>query len=361
MIKVSIIVPVYNVEAFLEECLNSLVNQTLKEIEIIIINDGSTDNSLNIIEVFQKSDSRIHLINIPNGGVSNARNLGLDLAKGEYIAFIDPDDLIALDMIGKMYDEAKKNRADIIISGYQRITVDGQLISVHKPLLGEGIYNRSYILENIVRKYIGPTDEEFQLAIKGSYENFITGYIWNNLYSSDLLSKNKITFNKDLKMHEDDLFNLEAFYYANKVISIDECFYKYRQVKGSAMNGYKEWYVENKIRYYLAKKKYLQLNSDNKFYEECFINCIFIDLMGMVFNICRGSNSKSIMKKNREIKKIYKNELIIHSISQNKKKFPSFFKIKGINNILKFIIWKLLVLRLTIPIVIIVSLRMNKK
>ena len=155
------------------------------------------------------------------------------------------------------------------------------------------------------------------------------------MYSASLLKINKIRFNSNLKMHEDDLFNLDAFYYSNKVVSINEHLYKYRQVQGSAMNEYKEWYVENKIQYYLAKKKYLQLNSDNKLYKECFINCIFVDLMGMVFNICRGSNSKSIMKKNREIKKIYKNELIINSISQNKKKIPSFFKVKGINNILK--------------------------
>lgn len=361
MIKVSIIVPVYNVEAFLEECLNSLLNQTLKEIEIIVVNDGSTDNSLAIIKEFEKKDSRVKVINQINSGVSNARNRGLDIAQGKYISFIDPDDFITLNMIETMYNKAVETSADIAISGYKKVNRTGEVISIHNPLLQEGVYDEFDIKEKIVRKYIGLTDEEFQSVITGNYNDLIIGYVWVNLYRAELIQRNNLRFNTSLKMHEDDLFNLEAFYLSKKVVSMDSSFYMYRQVQGSAMNGYKEWYVENKIKYYLAKKKYLHLNNDDRFYEECFVNCIFIDLMGMAFNVCRGSNSKSIIKKNQEIKKIYKNELIINSIEKSKKKMPSLCNIKGVNTIFKYIIWKLFVLKCTFPIVVIVSLRMNKK
>lgn len=103
-IKVSVIVPVYNVEEYIEECIESIVNQTLKEIEIIIVNDGTKDNSMKKIEKYL-SDSRIVIINKENGGISSARNAGLKIARGEYVTFIDSDDFIKITMLEKLYDQ----------------------------------------------------------------------------------------------------------------------------------------------------------------------------------------------------------------------------------------------------------------
>ena len=116
MAKISVIIPVYNCEKFIEKCLQSLVNQTLTDIEIILVNDGSTDNSQKIIEKF--SDTRIKLINKKNGGQSSARNVGLDVANGEYIGFIDSDDWVDSDFFEKLYNTAKKYNADISISNF---------------------------------------------------------------------------------------------------------------------------------------------------------------------------------------------------------------------------------------------------
>jgi glycosyltransferase EpsH len=114
--KVSIIVPVYNVEKYIDQCLDSLVNQTLKDIEIIIINDGSTDNSQSIINKYvKKYPQKIKSIIKENGGQGSARNLGLEIAKGEYIGFVDSDDYVDLDMYEKMYSKAKKEKSDIVI------------------------------------------------------------------------------------------------------------------------------------------------------------------------------------------------------------------------------------------------------
>ena len=103
--KISIIIPVYNVEKYLEQCLKSVINQTFKDIEIICINDGSTDNSLEILEAFQKQDERIKIINKQNEGQGIARNEGLKVAKGEYISFIDPDDWVAQGMYEFLYNK----------------------------------------------------------------------------------------------------------------------------------------------------------------------------------------------------------------------------------------------------------------
>ena len=120
MIKVSIIVPVYNMEKYLRECLDSLVNQTLKDIEIICINDGSKDNSLEILNEYSQKDSRIKVINKENEGQGVARNLGISKAQGEFIGFVDPDDWVELDMYEKMYNQAKTLDSEIVICDHTR-------------------------------------------------------------------------------------------------------------------------------------------------------------------------------------------------------------------------------------------------
>ena len=113
--KISIIVPVYNVEKYLERCLDSLINQTLKDIEIICINDGSTDNSSEILKEYAKKDSRIIIINQNNQGISVARNNGMNKAKGKYIGFVDSDDWVDLDFFEKLYKAAEKHNAQIAV------------------------------------------------------------------------------------------------------------------------------------------------------------------------------------------------------------------------------------------------------
>ena len=107
MIKLSIIIPVYNVEQYLEKCINSLINQTLKELEFIFVNDGTPDNSVDIIKKYQKIDKRIKLLEKTNGGQASARNLGLKHAKGEYIAFLDSDDYVSENMYQTLYNREK--------------------------------------------------------------------------------------------------------------------------------------------------------------------------------------------------------------------------------------------------------------
>ena len=125
MAKVSIIVPVYNVEKYIEKCLNSLVNQTLEDIEIILVNDGSTDKSQTIIEQYQKKyPDVIKAYSTKNGGAAKARNYALEHVTGEYIGFVDSDDYISEEMYEKLYNQAKKENADIVCCNYYRVKME---------------------------------------------------------------------------------------------------------------------------------------------------------------------------------------------------------------------------------------------
>ena len=127
MAKVSIIVPIFNARDYLGRCVESLLKQTMKSLEIILVNDGSTDDSLQICHFYAKDDKRIRVIDKPNGGVSSARNLGLDVARGEYIGFVDPDDWVEATMYENMVNKATNNNADICICDCIRRTPRGAL------------------------------------------------------------------------------------------------------------------------------------------------------------------------------------------------------------------------------------------
>ena len=118
MSKVSVVVPCYNVENYIRQCLDSLVNQTLKDIDIICVNDGSTDNTLSILREYEQKDPRVSVINKNNSGYGNSMNIGFDAASGEYIGIIESDDYADLDMFEKLYNEAKLHSLDVYKSGY---------------------------------------------------------------------------------------------------------------------------------------------------------------------------------------------------------------------------------------------------
>ncbi|WP_232044101.1 glycosyltransferase family 2 protein [Fusobacterium ulcerans] len=230
-IKVSVIIPVYNVEEYIEECLDSVVNQTLKEIEIIIVNDGTQDNSMKKIERFL-SDKRMIVINKENGGVSSARNTGMKIAKGEYISFIDPDDFIELTMIEDLYKDAED--ADIVFSDF--ILYD----NLNKNEKTEKIYekktrNGSMIWSNQLLKFRGVTSK---------------------LYKKTFLEENHILFIEKI-IYEDTSFNFTAFIISNNVKYIKKFHYYYRQNRDGSTttspNKEKEIEAYKKIVMYLER------------------------------------------------------------------------------------------------------------
>ena len=216
MPKVSVIVPVYNVEKYLRQCLDSLVNQTLTDIEIICINDGSTDGSLAILEDYASKDKRIRLISQENQGQGVARNRGIELSTGEYLGFVDPDDWIELNMYEEMYSKAKSYDSDIV----------------------EAIYNQyyEYSKESKIRPnaILLQEDTIFNWKENPDYIFKSTNLsVWNKLYESAFIKNNNIKF-ANTKLAQDHIFTIKSRIFANKIIFINKPLYNYRICKGSA-------------------------------------------------------------------------------------------------------------------------------
>ena len=189
MTKISVIVPVYNVEEYLDKCLDSLVNQTLKDIEIIVVNDGSPDNSQKIIDKYVKKYKNVKAYTKKNGGLSDARNYGLTKAKGEYIAFIDSDDYTDITMLEKMYQKAKNKKLDIVVCDCYKVYPNNE----NQEIL---ISNLKYSEDNVKNYLLAPPMAWNRLYKKEIFDNikFVKGIYYEDLECTPKLVKytNKI-------------------------------------------------------------------------------------------------------------------------------------------------------------------------
>lgn len=193
-IKISVIVPVYNTSKYLEKCIESILNQSLKEIEVICINDGSIDNSLEILEKFSKQDRRVKVINQINKGLTATRNIGLRLAKGKYIINIDSDDWIEKDYFENIYKKAKENNLDMVISDILFDFKDKIILKKDLEISDEKII----------------TGKEY---MKVFFKNGGLGYSWNKLIKREIYSKNNIYFNEAIFAIEDVEFITRLSYF----------------------------------------------------------------------------------------------------------------------------------------------------
>lgn len=204
-IKVSVIVPVYNSEKYLSRCLDSIINQTLEDIEIICINDGSSDNSLAVLENFAKHDSRIKLFNQENKGQSAARNMGIKMSQGEYISFVDSDDFIDKNFLQILYDVATKNNAQIAACSLVR-----ENERKRKTLIE---YSKIELVQNITEKFKKAYIPKYCFAV-------------NKLYSKEALIKSNILFKEDF-LYEDMIFMPKALFKLKKFATVNNVFYHY--------------------------------------------------------------------------------------------------------------------------------------
>jgi len=213
---VSVIIPVYNVEKYLNKCIKSILEQTYSNLEIIIINDGSTDNSLDIIKSNMVEDERIFLIDIENAGVSNARNLGLKKARGKYVVFVDSDDWVEKDYIDLLVHFTEKNSCQLAVSNFDN---------------NEDDQNReiNYDIKTITGK------KELYHHLLSVY-NF-SGFLWNKIFIMDIIKKNKISFNNKLHINEDLVFLCDYFQYCDRAIFINKRLYNYIIRKNSALRS----------------------------------------------------------------------------------------------------------------------------
>ncbi|MEH7096675.1 glycosyltransferase [Neobacillus vireti] len=234
-VKVSVIIPVYNAEKYITQCIKSLLAQTLDECEFIFINDGSTDNSGNIIKNYKKLDTRIKFLDQENQGVSVARNNGLNLAVGEYIGFVDADDYVNESMFETLYNTAKKNKSDMVNSGFNNV-MNGRIETNNLPFKKD---------TNLREEYIKQVLLPFFLQSDG------LNAIWNKLYKTKIIKEKNILFPKYISLGEDGLFNIKFLSFATNVRFIDYSGYNYRVVEGSATrNISKKDYFQRALEVY---------------------------------------------------------------------------------------------------------------
>lgn len=235
--KVSVIVPVYNVELYLRECLESITRQTLKEVEIICVNDGSTDSSLNILMSFANEDNRITILDQENRGLSGARNSGLNFVNGKYIYFIDSDDYLSFDALEKLYNICEEKQLDVIHFDYTCFNDDGSAA----PTLERREYSQIY--DGVSFLKILRDDHAY------------TPTAWSQMILSEFLKKNHITFYEGI-IHEDNLFSFYVLMEAKRVSHLGQKLYHHRHRANSIMTVPQS--KKNVIGYFISMQEVLK-------------------------------------------------------------------------------------------------------
>lgn len=217
--KVSIIVPVYNVEKYLDRCMESLLNQTLKDIEIILVDDGSPDSCPQMCDEYAKRDSRIKVIHKQNGGLGFARNSGLEIAKGEYVAFVDSDDHIALEMYEELICKANENNYDAVFGGIYIENDNKKWKHLHEFEHGKVFTNddvKEFALEMVASKPYVKKERCCQMSV------------WRAVYKKNIITSNNISFISEREVVSEDIpFNVDFLLNAKKIALIDKAYYYY--------------------------------------------------------------------------------------------------------------------------------------
>lgn len=253
MKKLSIIIPVFNGEKFIKRCVDSVLNQSMYIDEIIIINDNSTDGTIEILEKNYSNLVNIKIINLKkNHGVSYCRNLGIEKSSGEYIGFVDSDDYVEVNMFEKMYNNAKDNNLDICICNFVEVNQENRIKSKYKN--NEEVLERDKSLEKYLLNKISPS-------------------VWDKIFRRKILKN--IKFNTELIIGEDILFCLEAFYYSKKTGFVNDYLYNYIQNDNSAVHT-----ISSKLLQYVDVIKYipLQIEKDLKLNFKSEYNTFFNSL-----------------------------------------------------------------------------------
>ncbi|MEY2192745.1 glycosyltransferase [Neobacillus sp. BF23-41] len=315
---ISIIVPVYNVEKYLSKCLNSILNQSFSEFELILVNDGSLDNCGEICEEYSKFDERIKVIHKKNGGLSSARNTGINIALGKYIVFIDPDDQICEDYFTKLYSIAEQNQCDAVISGYKTVPTNKVIYPNFK-------------LNTVL------TGKELILSSPNIHSNNDLCFVWRNIYKLKLIKEKNIRFNEQVFIGEDVIFNLEYFLESKRVYVMPESLYLYTvdNLESLMRAAYKpklesSLVLQYKIRKQLSKKfGLLKYNHYKRDMANYYIN----NILRLIINNLKGR--KGIVT-HIEINRIVNYQMITDSLNE----IGYFYKCNNIKEYLYFLALK---------------------
>lgn len=311
---VSVIIPIYNVEKYLSRCLDSVINQSFKDIEIIIVNDGSTDSSLAIAKKYVKKDSRIKIINQLNKGPGSARNVGILNATSNYIIFIDSDDTINKKMIELLYNQAVDTKSDIVSCQYNR--VDENCVLEISP----------------IERYTKDTIIDFMSAN-------ISPMVWNKIYKKNLFEEYNIFFPEQIRLCEDHLVSFKLFLYSKNHTTIDKPLYNWYNITNSLTNYISKKHIEDLFKIYKDIQSYLMkeglyLKYKNIFYGR-IIYIVTTHILNKLYTINSSTNTlinkiqEELVDFDKNIFKIVKQSNYSYYINY----FYTLFKVSITNNI----------------------------
>lgn len=284
---ISVIIPVYKVEQYLDRCVKSVVDQTYKNLEIILIDDGSPDNCPQMCDKWEKSDFRIKVIHKKNGGLSSARNTGIEIAKGKYIAFVDSDDYIQKEMYEKLYEAIEKYKADMAICNF--LCVDEEGHSINRENLNKAIKNEIMYGQEILTKRIWE---------KQGWHWVVA---WPRLYSCKLFENIRFPVGK---LHEDEFIAHLLWNKCKKVICVEEAYYNYVQRTDSITN---EKYSVKRLDSAEAFLERLRFMIDNNYSEESIHSCynLYYSVLIEAYRML-NIKDKNVKRRYKELQCLYK-------------------------------------------------------
>ena len=292
---ISVIIPIYNSQQYLKKCLDSVLNQSYRDLEVLCVDDGSTDYSLKIVKEYTLKDKRVKSFQNPFKGVSTARNFALERCHGDYVLFVDSDDWIDLDICGEALSLAEREMADVVIWSYVR-----EYPEHTKPRYILGTEQRIYqneTLHTLYRRLYGLIGAE--LSEPENANTLVT--VWGKLYRRDKIGSVRFADLKYIGTSEDTLFNIEVFQNLQKVVYIPKCAYHYRKNNSVSVTTkynphlYKQW--EN---LYDKIECFIQDDADSHIYREALYNRIALGVIPLVLNAI--ASKSGIKKQNEEIK-----------------------------------------------------------
>lgn len=292
MPKVSIVVPVYNVEKYLDRCIESLVNQTLKDIEIILVDDGSPDNCPEMCDEWAKKDDRIVVVHKENEGASYARNTGIELSKGEYIAFVDSDDYVDKNMYDDMVMTADRYNCDMILCDVLKETADEQFTFSHN--IREGYYSKKQLIEEYYPNLLMTNSVDFPATISHCAILFNNKFMHKNGFRYE-----KIRYSEDLLFGAIAIYNANSFYYMK-----GKAYYHYVYNRESVSHTEKPGLWENYLKLYEFISNYFLSQKEYDFSQQVCI-CLLYFLYSSVNNI--KNSSMTLINKYSKVKEIAKN------------------------------------------------------
>lgn len=293
---VSVIVPIYNTSKYLSQCLDSICQQTYSNIEIIAVNDGSTDESPQILDKYTHKDSRIRVISQDNKGLSAARKAGIDAASGQYLLVVDSDDWIDIDTVNCCLDCALKNGAACVMFGYVR---EYPGFSKENPLFSESFNYSTIDAENKVhRRLIGPLNNELYAPEK--VDNLVS--VCMKLYRTDIARKGRIISEREVGTSEDTIFNLYALENC-KISYINRCFYHYRKYNAQSITSqYKADLSYKWDHLYEIFQQYIKASGKYTDYTPAFFNRVACCTIGLGLN--EVSDGYNLLKQSNRLKNI---------------------------------------------------------